>query len=671
MRQVKKRSITAEDLYDINVISGCQISPDGKQIVYAVQSVEKESEKKFTHLWRIDTDEGKPQQLTLGKHSNANPQWSPDGKWIAFLSNRIDGKQNQLFILPVNGGEARPITNLEGDFGEFTWSPDSSKIVFQFRPNDPEEIEMKKDEKKKELGRVARRIDNRVFFKLDGYGYLPKAREHLWVVNIESSSTSQLTESDIHEEDGPVWSPDGKSIAFFSNRSDQPDLNPGKTDLFLLNVVEGTQTIIKTPEGPKGKASFSPDGRHLAYIGSEGVKQGYKNSELWVVRLGDGDAARSLTSEFDFDVGGGVINDVGSAITSAPVWSADGDQIYFQVGRHGRTSLHRIGVKDCKLETVLLFDGVVSAFSLDENQTRIAYIQGTMTDPGQIAVYDLGDKTTTQLTQLNQDLLETLQLGEVEEVWFKGADDNDLQGWIIKPPDFNPEKKYASILEIHGGPLAQYGYFFMHEFFFLAAKGYVVYFCNPRGGQGYGEAHAKAIYHGKWGTVDYADLMVWVDLIEKKPFIDPSRMGITGGSYGGYMTVWIIGHTNRFKAAVSQRCVSNLISMWGSSDFNWSFQSIFDDKAPYENLEVLWQCSPIKHIGSAETPTLIIHSMQDLRCAIEQSEQVYVALKNLGVDTEFLIFPDSPHGVSRTGRTDRRIVRLNGIADWFKRYMSA
>ncbi len=274
-----------------------------------------------------------------------------------------------------------------------------------------------------------------------------------------------------------------------------------------------------------------------------------------------------------------------------------------------------------------------------------------------------------QLSKFNEDWFKKLDLGQLEEVWYKGADNNDLQGWILKPPDFDPDKKYPSIMEIHGGPIAQYGNFFMHEFYFLAAKGYVVYFTNPRGGTGYGEEHTKTIHGGKWGTKDYEDLMCWADYVEKLPYIDPDKMGVTGGSYGGYMTLWIIGHTQRFKAGVAQRVVSNLISMWGSSDFNWAFQEIFGNQPPYENIEILWENSPLKHIGSAKTPTLIIHSEQDFRCPLEQGQQAFVALKKLGVETKFVIFPDEPHGLSRGGRTDRRIVRLKEISGWFDKFL--
>jgi len=253
-------------------------------------------------------------------------------------------------------------------------------------------------------------------------------------------------------------------------------------------------------------------------------------------------------------------------------------------------------------------------------------------------------------------------------VWFKGDAGNDLQGWIMRPPSYEEGMQYPAILEIHGGPRAQYGDIFMHEFHYLAAQGYVVFFANPRGGQGYGEDHSKAIWNN-WGTVDYDDIMTWIEFVSQQPYVDSERLGITGGSYGGYMTNWIIGQTNRFQAAVTQRSVSNLISMYGSSDFNWAFQFEFGNQPPWENMENYWRQSPMKHIGNAQTPTLVIHSENDLRVAIEQGEQVFVALKKLGVDTEMIRYPDEPHGLSRAGRTDRRIDRLNHILRWFDKYL--
>jgi dipeptidyl aminopeptidase/acylaminoacyl peptidase len=272
------------------------------------------------------------------------------------------------------------------------------------------------------------------------------------------------------------------------------------------------------------------------------------------------------------------------------------------------------------------------------------------------------------LTTVNRDWLAEIDHGTLEEVWFKAGDGYDLHGWILKPPGFDPSQTYPSILQIHGGPQMQYGNLYSHEFAYLAGQGYVVYWSNPRGGQGYGEEHAKSIF-GQWGTVDYDDVMAWTDFMAQKPYIDPARMGVTGGSYGGYMTTLIIGRTDRFKAAVAQRVVSNFISFYGSSDLNWGLENLAGSPPPWEDMAANWEQSPISAIGNAKTPTMVFHSEQDNRCDKEQGEQVFVALKRQGVDTELILFPGESHGLSRGGRTDRRIARLEHMLRWFDDYL--
>ena len=487
-------------------------------------------------------------------------------------------------------------------------------------------------------------------------------------MDVPTGKTKQLTDHPVYDEYSPAWSPDGRQIAFFSNRSADPDFNPDAADLFVMPTAGGEFARIETPLGPKGMGVYSPDGRWIAFYGSAHPGEWYHNNCLWVVPADGSQAPVNLTEHTDLNVEADVINDVGSPETMPPTWSQDSQRIYFPVlVAWQRTAdvdwarWHRPADGDRR-------GGVVGGFSFDREQKRLVYFYGQMHDPVQIIFRDLATGKERPLTRLNQDWLSKIDLGQVEEIWFKGSEGNDLQGWIIKPPDFDPSRKYPSIMEIDGGPLTQYGRFFMHEFYYLAAQGYVVYFCNPRGGQGYGEAHAGAIW-GDWGDADYADLMAWADYMEKQPYIDPARMGVTGGSYGGYMTVWIIGHTQRFKAAVTQRCVSNFISMWGSSDMNWRFQKLTGHKSPLEDVGNFWDHSPIKYISNAKTPTLVIHSEFDLRCPIEQGEQVFVSLKGLGVETEMVRFPDEPHGLSRAGRTDRRIARLEHIARWFNKYL--
>jgi dipeptidyl aminopeptidase/acylaminoacyl peptidase len=670
MPRRRKRRITAEDLYKLKLITACEISPDGRHVVFGIQRVDRKTEKKHSNLWIVATGGGSPWQLTYGDQADTQPKWSPDGAQIAFLSNRRDEKQPQVYVIAFGGGEARQITDLKGTFGSFEWAPDGKRLVMQFRKKDREEIEREKDEEKKKLGVVCRHI-SRVFFKLDETGFLPKERWHIWTVSVSSGRAKQLTNSDVYDEVEPRWAPDGRHIVFCSNRAKDPDFDPDAIDIFIMPAAGGEARKLKTSDGFKFMPTFSPDGKWIAYYGIQGKYKWWKNVALWVVAADGKGRPRNLTGKFDFNVSSWTINDFpGEPATVIPTWSKDAENLFFQVSRHGNTVLYSIARSGARtsLEMVIGDKGVVGWFGFDREQLRLGYFHADMTAPGDVWVRDMAKRRTRRLTGVNDDLLGRIDLGTVEEVWFKGASGNDLQGWIIKPPGFKRNRRYPSVLEIHGGPRVQYGNFFMHEFYYLAAAGYVVHFSNPRGGQGYGEKHSKAIWNN-WGTVDYKDLMAWCDHIKRKRYIDPKRMGVTGGSYGGYMTNWIIGHTDRFKAAVTQRSVSNLVSMWGSSDFNWIFQEELGSKPPWKDLANYWRQSPMKHMGKVKTPTLVIHSEQDLRCAIEQGEQVFVALKTLGVDTEMVRFPDEPHGLSRGGRTDRRVERLRHILRWFNRYL--
>jgi dipeptidyl aminopeptidase/acylaminoacyl peptidase len=663
----KLRTITAEDLYSFNTVSEVRISPDGQHVVYTVQRVEQKTEKKYTNLWVVPTSGGEAWQFTTGDQHDGSSRWSPDGKRIAFLSDRGGTeKPAQIYVIPFTGGEAKRLTEIEGEIGQMSWSPNGKLILCTVRKTDKDVVEREKDEQKKKLGVVARHYE-RLFYKLDGYGYLPHERTHIWVVDAQTGRARQLTDGALYDEFFPTWSPDGKWIAFISNRSEEPDQTPDLVDLYVMPLSGGDFRKINTPVGEKSDPSFSPDGKLIAYLAVEGEGQYYKNTSLWVVAADGASEAHNLTAKYDIHVDSSTINDVGSPELMPPTWSNDGKRLYFNTVLHGSSKLASIAVTGDDLRDEIGEGGVVGSFTFDRQQKTLAYFYGRIDDPVQIISRSMPNGKERQLTQLNRKLLDGIDLGQVEEVWYTGPE-HDLQGWILKPPGFDPAKKYPSIMEIHGGPLTQYGKFFMHEFYYLAAHGYVVYFSNPRGGRGYGEAHAGAIY-GDWGKADFADLMAWADYMEKQPYIDPTRMGVTGGSYGGYMTVWIIGHTQRFKAAATQRCVSNFISMWGSSDFNWTFQNELRKKPPFEDLQYYWEHSPIAFIGNARTPTLVLHNEFDLRCPIEQGEQVFVALKKLGVDTEMVRFPDEFHGLSRTGRTDRRIARLNHILRWFDKYL--
>ena len=669
MATLKKRLIKAEDLYEFKTLQTVRLSPDGNNILFSSKWAEQKTEKKYSNLWILPADpKGKARPFTYGSQNDGMPCWSPDGSQIAFLSNRGDPENPaQIYLIPSNGGEAHPLTEIKGNIGSFSWSPDGKQLLCSVTLADAEELERAQDAQKRKLGVVARHY-KRVFYKLDGSGYLPQERCHIWTVDVQSGKAKQLTRHSVYDELDPAWSPDGKWIVFKSNRSADPDFELDLVDLYVMPAKGGDFRKIETGPGDKGLPTFSPDGKWIAYYGGFAAEESWRNVSLCVVPADGSQKPKNLTQQYDLYVAADTINDMGSPELMPPTWSKDSQKIYFPVSRHGSTSLNCMDIQGKNLETIIAEGGVVGSFAFDRDQKKLVYFYGKLDDPSQIHVLDMQTRQAQLLHSHNEELLKKLDLGAIEEVWFKGAAGNDLQGWILKPPNFDPQKKYPSILEIHGGPQTQYGNFFMHEFYYFASKGYVVYFCNPRGGYGYGEEHTKAIW-GSWGQADYADLMCWADYMEKQPYIDPARMGVTGGSYGGYMTVWIIGHTQRFKAAVTQRCVSNFISMWGTSDMNWFFQYELCARQPFFDLEKYWKMSPIAYIGNAKTPTKVIHNEFDLRAPIEQGEQVFVALKSLGVDTEMVRFPDEFHGLSRNGRTDRRISRLNHIIDWFEKYL--
>lgn len=669
MASDKKRPLTAEDLYRLQIVSDPQISPNGQHVIFCVQRVERESEKKYTNLWLVATDGREPpRQFTYGAQNDTQPRWSPDGRTIAFLSNRKDEKQAQIYLIPFHGGEARPLTDLQGSFASFAWSPDGENLLLQFRKKDEAAVAREQDEQKKKLGVVARHITS-LDYKLDGAGYLPQEKWHIWTVDVAGGAATQLTSGDYDETD-PRWSPDGTQILFVSNRSADPAQELDATELYLIPAGGGAMQQIETRYGRKFLPAFSPDGTEIAFLGREQTGKIYQNSSLYVVATQGGEA-RNLSAPFDVHLSTATLTDTGSGTPQPPpTWSADGRAIYTLATECGNQPLLAFAVhEEGGVARVIDGPGVIGSFSLDAEHCHIAYLWGTPNAPGQVWLYDVETGGSRALTHYNEALFAEIEWGTIEEMTFHSGDGAELDGWILKPPGFDPAQTYPSILQIHGGPMTQYGRVFMHEFHYLAANGYVVYWSNPRGSQGYGEAFAGAIY-SRWGSVDYEDVMALADEMAQQPYIDTARMGVTGGSYGGYMTTLIIGRTDRFAAAVAQRVVSNFISFYGSSDMNWAVENLVGSEAPpWRDLENYWQQSPISAIGNATTPTLVVHSENDMRCDVEQGLQVFVALKRLGVDTELLLLPEESHGLSRGGRTDRRIARLEHMVRWFDTYL--
>ncbi len=508
----KKRTILAEDLYQVEVLSEPRLSPDGRYVIYAIQQVDRKTEKKYSHLWIAPTDGSGARQYTFGKHSDAAARWSPDGSQIAFLSNRADPeKPAQIHLIPADGGEARPLAEIPGEIGELSWSPDGRRLLCCVRKTDPEALERQQNEQKKKLGVVSRHYQ-RVFYKLDGYGYLPHERWHIWSVDARTGKARQLTDHAVYDEHNPSWSPDGNWIAFVSNRSADPDFNLDQVGLYVIPAAGGELREIPAPIGEKANPVFSPDGRWIAYFGVEGEGEWYKNQSLWVVPADGSLPARNLTQAYDLHVSAWTINDQGQAETMPPTWSKDSQRLYFQVTRHGSSLLKSIALDGSDLQDVMGEGGVVGSFSFSQDQERLAYFYGSLHDPGQVYLLECSSGATRRLTRHNRSWLDNIDLGEIESCWIKGPAGNDLQGWILKPPGFDPSQQ----IPIHPGNPRRPAHpvrLFLHARVLLPGRqGYVVTFCNPRGGRGYGEEHAKAIWGG-WGGADYDDLMAWTDFI--------------------------------------------------------------------------------------------------------------------------------------------------------------
>ncbi|MBD3334591.1 MAG: prolyl oligopeptidase family serine peptidase [Candidatus Eisenbacteria bacterium] len=678
-RAPRKRPIKPEDLLSLKFVRAGRLSPDGSIYIFPVQSARRDRKGYDCRLYMVKTTDGSLRQLTFGKKSDGPPVLSPDGKLAAFVAKR--GKHPGIHILPTDGGEARPLVEKDGEFSDLSFSPDGRQILCTFRPSDPRDDQgadkqdkqskthKEKDDDKPEKKEppVFRHI-TRLFYRLDGQGFLPKEEAHVWIFDVESGEGRQLTKGKRGCEQ-PAFSPNGKQIAYVSNIQPDPDVEMDMNDLFVISAKGGKARRIPTPKGMTHRPSFSPDGATLAYLGHDDAKDPwFENTRVWVVPVKGRGKARCLCPDFDQPAYDGTISDMGGGFFDLqPQWSPDGRWIHFISCSHGSSALYRVSTRGGSPQQLTPNRMHLQAVDLSADRTAAAGVVSTELMPPEVFVFDLKKKTKRRLTHLTKEWTEGLELSKPEKIRVKSTEDTAVDAWILKPPKFSKNKKYPAIVEAHGGPMTQYGYSFFHEMQFLAAKGYVVYYSNPRGSLGYGRAFSEAIKHD-WGGRDYADVAAGTDHLESLPYVDPKRIGITGGSYGGYMTNWAVGHTQRYKAAVTQRSVVDMIPFFGSSDVGYTFHHEIGGH-PWENVEGYRRQSPLTYAKNIRTPLLIIHSENDLRCNIEQAENLFATLKVLKRTTEFVRFPEEPHGLSRGGRPDRRIVRLEKIADWFEKYL--
>ncbi|MCC7476905.1 S9 family peptidase [bacterium] len=673
----KLNPILPEDLYKLRVFTELELSPDGRTLLTSISAINnKDENKKYSNLYVRPLGAGASlKQFTRGEFSDMRPRFSPDGKLIAFSSSRSGSMQ--LHLIPTDGGESWQLTKLKGSVGVFEWSPDSKSIVFTFTPKDAEAIEREEAGKKgkKAEREPAVRVIERYFYRLDGAGWRAQGSAELRVVDV-SSGRDRVLVSDGKDNSSPCFSPDGKYVIFASNKSADPDFEAMKTELWKVPAGGGKVSRIPTFAGPSESPSVSPDGQWLAFRGWEDESKfwGEADTKLFVTPLSGKGGPRMLGADLDRAPENSCLNDTfGTPETAAPLWSRDGKTIYSMLTSDGSNEVWAFDVASGKGRPVFKQPGVVLAFAIDEERDLLYLAFADATNPGDIFVRKLSDidAPLKQLSRIGESYVSGKSLGEVTETWARGEGGHKIQGWIMTPPGFNPRKKYPAVLYIHGGPHMAYSRAYMNEFNYLAGQGYVVFYCNPRGSTGYGEAHKAAISRA-WGKNDYSDIMRFTDhVLRQCPFIDKERLGCAGGSYGGYMTAWIIGHTQRFKAAVVDRAVTNFMSFFGSSDFGYLFHREFgkESRSVWEERERFIEMSPISHMHKAKTPALVLFQDQDLRCPTEQSEQVYVQLKLKGVPTRMVRYPDEPHGMSRGGRTDRRIHRLKEIKGWMDKYV--
>jgi dipeptidyl aminopeptidase/acylaminoacyl peptidase len=696
-----KRAITEKDLFDFVWIADPQVSPDGSHVAFTRVVTDDKRTGYETSIWMVATSGSEsPLCMTNGKH-DSHARWSPDGRRIAFVrgGDKDDSgkpRPSQIAILPLTGGEARTITDLPKGAGDPVWSPDSRRIAFSSSTTSEDiEKEQRKEQRKKNDAKAAGstpkadsdadhesdiHIITRAVYRSNSEGYIDfKRHDHIWVVEVPTTSDQpskllQLTSGDYNEHE-ITWTPDGSCIYFLTRHIDEPYYELPSTDIYSVASTGGAPEKLTTIPMGIGDFALSPDSRRVAFHGSvtQPVRS-YTQPDLWVMDLAPIAQPRNLTADYDFDMGSSVFGDNaaprgGNGATLH--WSLDGRWLFDIVEKQGRTPLVRVDTQTGAVTEITHGDQAVLDYSVTPDAATAVALVSTPVAIGDLFTVPLDGRfagSQTHITDLNKALWSQLNLTAPEEIDYKSFDGLPIQGWIQKPPDFDPRKKYPLILNIHGGPHAAYGWVFDHEFQWMAARGYVVLYINPRGSTGYGQDFGNIIQYHYPGD-DYRDLMVGVDEILKRGYIDAKKLGVTGGSGGGVLTDWTVTQTDRFAAAVSQRDISDWASWWYTADFTL-FQPRWFKKPPFQDPQDYANRSAITFVEKIHTPIMFVLGQADYRTPEDSGgEQLFRGLKFLKRPTAMVVFPRETHELSRSGEPWHRIERLDNIVGWFDKWL--
>jgi len=652
--------LTAMDEFQMQTGTDPQISPDGKKIVYVRRFADPMTDRRYANLWIINADGSDHRPLSTGNRNDVAPRWSPDGSRLAYLSD-ADGKQ-QIYIRWMDSGQTARVTNLEQAPEAISWSPDGKMLSFSalVRGEGPHLADLPAPPTGAKWADPPTAYD-RLVYRFNGVGYLKPGYMQVFVVSAEGGSPRQISNGNFPNggnEFGPSrasWTPDGKFLIISVNRHPESDHAFFDDEVYEFSVADGSLRALTNRKGPDNSPVVSPNGKWIAYTGYDDRYQGHQSTQLYLMNR-EGSGSRSLSEKLDRDI-------------ADPQWAPDNSGVYFRYDEQGDS---KIGFYSTDGAFKKITDHLASttnaggsgSFSIARNGT-IAYTYGRTDIPGDIATLTSGAMKV--LTSLNQDLLAQKKPGRVEEIWYESSKDKrKIQGWIVHPPDFDAAKKYPLILEIHGGPFANYGDRFDFEKQVLASRGYVVLYTNPRGSTSYGEEFSNLIHHAYPGD-DFDDLNSGVDAVIAKGYIDSNNLFVTGGSGGGVLTCWTIEHTDRFRAAAPLYPVINWYSFALTSDIPFITKYWFAGN-PWDNTENYMQRSLTNLVSKIKTPSLVMTGEADYRTPISEAEQFYEALKLLNVEAVLVRVPEEPHGIAR--RPSHHIAKMLYIAGWFDQHKS-